>query len=147
VKARIKQVQDPTPLGAGLAHDGHLGPAVDKGLEGMGIDLGVDVEHQNPAHALGVFLHGLHVLFIDQALSVLLGKIFLGLCVVGVLLEALLKVSLLVEGLGVRCRRSDGIGDPFLPPDLDGFFKVWRLLDLLSQVWLCGDNAVFISSN
>jgi hypothetical protein len=142
VEARVQQVQDPAPLGAGLAHDGHLGPTVDKGLEGVGIDLGVDVEHQDPAHALGVFLHGLHVLLIDQTLGVLLGKIFLGLGVVGILLEALLKVSLLVEGLGRCRRRSDGISDPFLPPDLDGLFEAWRLLDLSCQVWLCDDMGV-----
>ena len=68
VKSRVQQVKNPTLLGTGLAHDGHLRSAVDKGLEGMRINLRVDVKHEHSTHALGVFLHRPHVLLVDQNL-------------------------------------------------------------------------------
>ena len=38
-----------------------------------------------------------------------------------------------MEGLRRLRRRSDGIGNHFLPPDLDGGFVVFGLLDLSGQ--------------
>mmetsp|Transcript_34634 Transcript_34634/g.81653 ORF Transcript_34634/g.81653 Transcript_34634/m.81653 type:complete len:265 (-) Transcript_34634:724-1518(-) len=121
-KPPVQQMQDPAALRTRFAHDRHLGPAVDKGLEGMVVDLGIDVEHQHAAHALGIFLHGLQVLFVDHFLVVLLLEVILGFRIVWVSLEALPKRPLLVEALGLGRSRSDGIRDHFFAPNLDSCF-------------------------
>ena len=115
----VDQMQQLASLGTGAAHDGTLRTGVDEGLQWMAIDLRVDVQHEDPAHALGILLHHLVILIVHILLPLLLTKILLGLDVVGVGLQSLAHVALLGLGLGGSHGARDSPADCLLTPQLD----------------------------
>mmetsp|Transcript_60317 Transcript_60317/g.90901 ORF Transcript_60317/g.90901 Transcript_60317/m.90901 type:complete len:374 (+) Transcript_60317:257-1378(+) len=131
-KARIDEIENATLLRALFAHNRRLSSAVDKGLKGLVVDLGFNVQHEDSSHTFRIFLHGLLVLLIDFLLSILLGEIFLGLCVVGVLLQAALKVVFLGAGLCEVEAAGNGRFNHVFSPYFDGSF-VGLVLELSGQ--------------
>ena len=115
----VDQMQQLASLGTGAAHNGTLRTGVDEGLQWMAIDLGVDVQHEDPAHALGILLHHLVILIVHILLPLLLTKILLGLHVVGAGLETTSHVALLGLGLGGPHGSRDSPADGLLTPQLD----------------------------
>ena len=102
----------------------------------MTVDLGVDVQHEDPAHALGILLHHLMILRVDILLPLLVIKVLLGLNVVGVGLEAPLHVALL--GLGLRGSHGprDSTAHHFFAPQLDPGLPRTGRSDLGGQGWV-----------
>jgi hypothetical protein len=88
-------VHDVAGLSAFLAYDSRLGTAVDEGLDGMSVDLDVDVEHGDVSKQLRCLVHCLHVVLLNHRLSDFFFDHLLSLNIVGVCVVKLHNALLL----------------------------------------------------
>mmetsp|Transcript_10155 Transcript_10155/g.20297 ORF Transcript_10155/g.20297 Transcript_10155/m.20297 type:complete len:301 (-) Transcript_10155:709-1611(-) len=134
LKPSIEQMEQLAPLRTGRTHDGALRAAIHKRLEGMAVDFGVNVEHQDSTHGLGILFHHLTVLRVDVALPSLIGKVLLGLNVVRVGTEPGRHLIFLTSRHGPLIRTLNATHHHILPPKSDTGFTCPGCLDLGCQI-------------
>ena len=143
--ARVNERFQLTLSGQGEGHDGVLGSTVTKGRHGKAVDFDGNVQHEHSTDdTFGILVHDVFVLFLNEALTLLLLPVFRRLWVIRIGQVSLLHVPFQMIACRFLYRRGDtlldhvvsinvtGPGQP-LVVSVRGVGRLWWLLLLWLQ--------------